>query len=497
MKRAFILIVLALGCRLSATAQGYDTIYNRCNSWYQEIWYDSCPGFLTGDYVRLERIAANLSMPDYRIARPYYVDHRMGVKGLVVTTIANFSDISLDPYWHNDYSLPEYAILYRYGHSLDSLVAVDSVRWDTVKPKVFAYPKDNQFKEFYYAYAYEVYFDSTIYVYDSFYIGGTHNSNVKDGAPGGVTGFYLYKPTVYAGVFSQGDIGCAGSQPIHWFGFNGCWTRSSTYDTNGYAIGGFFAIIDRYNLVAVSADESAGIVTGSGSYENLASPEITAIPYPHSRFTAWNDGDTTNPRVVYLTQDTTFTAYFETCQPAFGLTLDEIDSLNVNLSWLPGEHNISWELAYGPAVADPDSFAVVDCNDIRCTLQGLTPGTKYAARVRGVCFNDSVYSDWSDTIQFHVAEYNPPIGIPSVNANAPFTLTPNPAHDYVVLDLKDGVSDPKHCTLTVSDASGREVLSLNIAAPHTRINTHDLPKGMYFVTLTTPKGSSTQKLIVE
>ena len=80
------------------------------------------------------------------------------------------------------------------------------------------------------------------------------------------------------------------------------------------------------------------------------------------------------------------------------------------LSWLRGEHNDSWELAYGPAVADPDSFAVVDCNDIRCTLQGLTPGTKYAARVRGVCFNDSVYSDWSDTIQFHVAEYNPPIG---------------------------------------------------------------------------------------
>ena len=187
----------------------------------------------------------------------------------------------------------------------------------------------------------------------------------------------------------------------------------------------------------------------------------------------------------------------DTCKPVTGLTFDGQDSLHVYLSWLRGEHNDSWELAYGPAVADPDSFAVVDCNNIRCTLQGLTPGTKYAARVRGVCFNDSVYSDWSDTIQFHVAEYNPPIGIPSVTANALFTLTPNPAHDYVVLDLKDIVSDPKHCTLTVSDASGREVLSLNIAAPHTRINTHDLPKGMYFVTLTTPQGSNTQKLVVE
>ena len=66
-----------------------------------------------------------------------------------------------------------------------------------------------------------------------------------------------------------------------------------------------------------------------------------------------------------------------------------------------------------------------------------------------------------------------------------------------VTHLKDGVSNPKHGNVTIVDAAGREVLSLNIAAPHTRINTRTLPKGMYFVTLTTPKGSNTQKLVVE
>ena len=229
-------------------------------------------------------------------------------------------------------------------------------------------------------------------------------------------------------------------------------------------------------------------------YKTPSWPNITCFPQKRARRFMGGDWDFGATSIV----DFIFPIIaLDTCKPVTGLTFDGQDSLHVYLSWLRGEHNDSWELAYGPAVADPDSFAVVDCNNIRCTLQGLTPGTKYAARVRGVCFNDSVYSDWSDTIQFHVAEYNPPVCIPSVTANAPFTLTPNPAHDYVVLDLKDGVSDPKHCTLTVSDASGREVLSLNIAAPHTRINTRTLPKGMYFVTLTTPKGSSTQKLIVE
>ena len=37
---------------------------------------------------------------------------------------------------------------------------------------------------------------------------------------------------------------------------------------------------------------------------------IEAMPNVGYKFTHWNDGDTTNPRAVYLTQDTLFTAYF-------------------------------------------------------------------------------------------------------------------------------------------------------------------------------------------
>ena len=160
-----------------------------------------------------------------------------------------------------------------------------------------------------------------------------------------------------------------------------------------------------YTVTTRTTNSNYGHVIGGGSYPEGTSVTLNAIAnHNWTHFVRWQDGDTNNPRTFRLTQDTLFTAFFET--------------------------------------------------------------------------NDT-------------------IGIPSVTANALFTLTPNPAHDYVALDLKDGVSDPKHCTLTVSDASGREVLSLNIAAPHTRINTRDLPKGIYFVTLKTPQGSSTQKLVLE
>ena len=38
---------------------------------------------------------------------------------------------------------------------------------------------------------------------------------------------------------------------------------------------------------------------------------IQAIPSRHYHFTHWDDGDTSNPRMVLLTKDTMFTAYFQ------------------------------------------------------------------------------------------------------------------------------------------------------------------------------------------
>ena len=156
-----------------------------------------------------------------------------------------------------------------------------------------------------------------------------------------------------------------------------------------------------YTVTTRSSNSGYGHVIGDGTYPENTIVTLNAIAnHNWTHFVRWQDGDTNNPRTFRLTQDTLFTAFFET--------------------------------------------------------------------------NDT-------------------IGIPSVTAGALFTLTPNPAHDYVTL----GVSDPKHCSATIADAAGREVRSLTTTAAQTRISTHDLPKGIYFVTLKTPKGSSTQKLVLE
>ena len=65
-----------------------------------------------------------------------------------------------------------------------------------------------------------------------------------------------------------------------------------------------------YKLAAISADTVNGMVSGGGSYTYLSQVKISATPKYGYHFTQWNDGDTTNPRVVTLKGDTTFIATF-------------------------------------------------------------------------------------------------------------------------------------------------------------------------------------------
>lgn len=72
--------------------------------------------------------------------------------------------------------------------------------------------------------------------------------------------------------------------------------------------------INTYVVSVVSNDSTLGTVQGGGEYIYLSQVTITATAAQHSHFVQWNDGNTTNPRLVTLTRDTTFTAIFEADQ---------------------------------------------------------------------------------------------------------------------------------------------------------------------------------------
>ena len=89
-------------------------------------------------------------------------------------------------------------------------------------------------------------------------------------------------------------------------------TKTAIFDFNQYAL-------------AVGADTSIhGYCSGGGTYNYLSQRTITANANYGYHFTQWNDGDTNNPRIITLTQDTAFTALFVPNQ--YTLTLQSNDS---------------------------------------------------------------------------------------------------------------------------------------------------------------------------
>ncbi len=88
----------------------------------------------------------------------------------------------------------------------------------------------------------------------------------------------------------------------------------------------FTALFDKNSYdIALSVDTVIhGSVTGAGTYEYLDSRTLAATPNYGYHFTQWNDGDTNNPRVITLTQDTAFTALF--AKNSYVLTLQSNDT---------------------------------------------------------------------------------------------------------------------------------------------------------------------------
>ena len=68
---------------------------------------------------------------------------------------------------------------------------------------------------------------------------------------------------------------------------------------------------NKYTITVSANSSSYGTVSGGGTYEEGTQMTLTATANSGYRFVRWNDGNTDNPRVITVTQDESYTAYFE------------------------------------------------------------------------------------------------------------------------------------------------------------------------------------------
>lgn len=180
----------------------------------------------------------------------------------------------------------------------------------------------------------------------------------------------------------------------------------------------------------------------------------------------------------------------DTCKVPQGLHVSRQDSSGVHLAWEQGEHNRLWSVAYGRADADVDTFPIYSTPTTSFDITDLTPGVTYAARVRGECFDDSTYSDWSDTVHFMIELA---MGIDNLDdARAVVCIQPNPTQGIAMIRASVGI-----LRVEVYDLLGHLILAKNARGTKAEIDVGGWHKGNYVVKAITTQGISTLKLVVE
>ena len=193
------------------------------------------------------------------------------------------------------------------------------------------------------------------------------------------------------------------------------------------------------------------------------------------------------------------------CAMVTGLQTVEVDSLWATLMWSADARHQEWEVKYRPTDDSLGNDSVVTVNVPIVTLTGLTPGTTYSVKVRGLC--DACidnYSPWCDTLQFVTTftPYIPPDTTPDTlpyirphtlgigNLDRYTRIMPNPAHDVVNV-----LSSYQLQGVAVYDLMGRQLLEQPADGMTATVNISTLPRGTYILAIRTLQGVATKKLL--
>ena len=86
--------------------------------------------------------------------------------------------------------------------------------------------------------------------------------------------------------------------------------------------------------------------------------------------------------------------------------------------------------------------------------------------------------------------WNEPLGITD-RTDAQMAVCPNPSHGTVTVSLPEAEG-----TLTLFDATGRQLMQRSIHAQNTTLDVSSLPTGIYMVQFTSQRGTTVSRLAV-
>ncbi|MBO7488903.1 MAG: T9SS type A sorting domain-containing protein [Bacteroidales bacterium] len=211
-----------------------------------------------------------------------------------------------------------------------------------------------------------------------------------------------------------------------------------------------------FTLQVSVSDETMGTVTGGGTYSGGTNNTITAIPFDNCfKFAHWNDGVTDNPRVVFLTSDTAFVAYFEE-RPEYTVQT--------------AANNSEWGTVTGGGVyfeGDEATLTVIPA--MFCRFDSWSDGETEMPRIvtvmQDTLFTAILYFDsaWAEGID--------------MAGTLDFTVSPNPTNGLLTIRTNQSyVYD-----MTIFDMNGKTMLGKKGINSVVEVDIKDLPAGQYLL----------------
>ena len=482
MKRTVITVLLIAALRTVFAQASLDTIPVNYSGYHYTNWYYDDPCFQNGGWIdSCNRVIFLPSLYDMRSINWQYTTQPLKVKGLAAVTGVNHYTIRV----RSLSQVAEYLYLYQLdtttvdcGYSYRvPMIFRDSVRFDTATPKVMLLPRyindtaPNTCK------IYEGYFKTPVLVDSGFYIFQSMNNNHQ------TNGVFDHIPFWYLEMWTAYDVGnqCSNFNrdevcpPVYCHSLElNIWADPPYFSNFGWKdhIGMFFPIIDRFEVRVESADSLTGSVSGGGLIPDGWKDTLRAFPSAGYEFTHWEDGNTDNPRIVTVTRDLEFTAYFEPTDRTYTLSLD-VNNPEWGSVEGAGTYPVYQQVEIRAVPAD-DHFAFIGWSDgnwqnPRTVM--LTSDTSFTANFEQVTGFDETGTPASQLVQIH----------------------PNPASGRVHVDVKS----EGHCRIEFFDAAGRLRYARGFDGPAADIDISRLAPGAWIVRITTPDGTTYRRLVVK
>ena len=193
-----------------------------------------------------------------------------------------------------------------------------------------------------------------------------------------------------------------------------------------------------------------------------ANTAIQAYPYDGYNFVGWSDGNTNNPRIVTLTQDTVFTAIFEANVQRYTVT---VMSANNSMGTVSGEGTYEEGTQATITATAASGYHFVSWND-------------------GNTDNPRTITVTEDAI--YIASFAEDVSIDAANELDALTFYPNPTSGTITFNSTDIRK------VEVLDAMGRMVATFENS---NIIDLSKLGKGYYTLRVTTDSGVVVRKVV--